>query len=157
MKDGSTRHVSKIDITGKGDGKPGNKRGGKNRDIPYKMVDGKRVFGKHYPAHEFRQLTQPQRDAIIKMRRDLKSGNNGRSGSSNSIIASLLTEIQNDLSSLEGRIIAGVAAASREVADNEDDVSECSGSTQVTSGRKRGAASSRSVGGFIAGRRKKRS
>ena len=91
------------------------------------------------------------------MRRDLKSGNNGRSGSSNFTIASLRTEIQNDLSSLEGRIIAGVAAASREVADNEDDVSECSGAKQVTSGRKRGAASSGSVGGFIAGRRKKRS
>ena len=66
LKGDGTRNVSGVG-SGKGGGKPSHKNGGgkphnpSNKNIPSKMVDGKRVYGRHYPANEFKAFSQSQR------------------------------------------------------------------------------------------------
>jgi len=42
------------------------------------VVDGKRVYRKSYPKREFRSLTKPQREAVIRMHKDHRVNSQGR-------------------------------------------------------------------------------
>ena len=42
------------------------------------VVDGKRVNRKSYPKREFRSLTKPQREAVIRMHKDHRVNSQGR-------------------------------------------------------------------------------
>jgi hypothetical protein len=136
-----------------------NARNNNNRPVPSEVVDGKRVFGRNYQADEFRALTQPQKDAVIRLRRDFRRGNRNppnRSNSSNnrrSNISSLRTEMQDSMSQMEERIIAGMSQANQ-TNQRPETITVEEGQNEEDSNRRRNAPSG-SVGGFIANQRRR--
>lgn len=161
----STRNVSGAG-KGPGKGKGKGKANGKKKDpVPSEVVEGKRVYGQHYEDADFRRLSQAQRNAVIRMRRELRS-RNGRNGNGNgrnnnggndgnsrniSDLSVQFQDIADSMSQMEERIIAGVARGSQEQEDDEQN-----GEDQSASGSRRRSAPSGGVGGFLANRRRRR-
>ena len=159
-----TRNVSGV---GKNPGKGKGKGKGKDRkkEAPSEVVEGKRVYGQHYNDAEFRRLSQAQRNAVIRMRRELRSrnGTNGGNGSRNGRnaddgparnISDLSVQLQDTMSQMEDRIMAGVARGSQEQTD--DQPQDQSGEDQSnSSGSRRRSTPSGGVGGFFANQRRR--
>jgi hypothetical protein len=130
-----------------------------NRPIPSEIVDGKRVFGRNYQAEEFRALSQPQKDAVIRLRREHRRGNrpspNRSTSTSNrrSNISSLRTEMQDTMSQMEERIIAGMSQANQ-TNQRPETITVDDANNEEDSTRRRNAPSG-SVGGFIANQRRR--
>jgi hypothetical protein len=128
-----------------GGGKRGKDKGNQKSQSLSEVVDGKKVEGRWYSKEEFGKLTPKQRTAVIKLKRQAKPGND--SASSNSNIAALRQEMQDDMVTLGEAIISGVSRAS---ADNNvaDDIS-------ATTGSSRQSAESGSIGNIFRNRNKR--
>ena len=98
-------------------------------------------FFKTNPSR-FSKFTEAQRQAIISMRNAYFASKKG--GDSN-VVAAAMTAVQDDMSTLEDRIISAVSRASNENDDNASSVSE---------GSKR-KANTGSIGSFLASKNKR--
>ena len=116
------------------------------------VVEGKRVFAKHYPGQSFHDLTDAQQDAVKRLRREAKKG--GHSSDAKTI-AEICTEFQDSMSQMEQRIIAGVSRAQQDNAEMEDDLTNDNDDNTINNSRRRSTPSG-AVGGFLANQRCRR-
>jgi hypothetical protein len=134
-------------------------RGNANRNPPSEVVEGKRVYGRNYPVNEFRSLSTAQRETVIRLRRNFRHNNNNGDrnppppNSRRSAISSLRTEMQDSMSQMEERIVAGMNQA-QQTNQRPDTVTVDETESQDDSTRRRSAPSG-SVGGFIANQRRR--
>ena len=120
----------------------------KNNSFNSKVVEGKTVYGKQYPRHEFNKLSHAQRDAVIHLRREARKSNSNNP-KTDKTVSGITME---DMVSLGDAIVAGVTQA------QNADLSETEEETRTTSsistkGTKRRAPSG-GVGSFISLRKK---
>ena len=119
-------------------------------NTPSEMVEGKRIFGKHYNPNEFRNLSRAQKDAVAKMRRNNQPRND------NNLQASAATIItQDSLSQMEERIVAGVIRAGQSNQDLDAETEITDTQSQSSSGTRRRSAPSGGVGNFIGAQRRR--
>ena len=150
LKNNNSRNVSSTNTQKTGNYRK-NKNGGKgkgNDKDPFETVDGKRIYGRHYPPKEFQRLTDKQKDAVKRLRKNKK--NNG--GNNQHSVSQLRSEFQDSMSQMEERIIAGVAQASRDSSPQDSLTID----DNTDSGSKRPAASSGQIGGYFSGSKKSR-
>ena len=147
MGNSNRRVASTTSKSGNGSNKSNNKKGN-NRAVPSEVVEGKTVYGKHYPLNQFRNMSRAQKDTIARLRREAKA-NSGNNNKSIAAIEAKLEAVTDTMSTMEDRIIAGVTRASMDDEELTDD------GTVKTTGTKRSAKSG-SVGNFIAGQKKPR-
>ncbi len=145
----STRRVASAKRSNNNGQGKGGYNNNKNKDVPSRFVDGKQVYGKHYPHHIFRSLTKAQKAAITQMRKNSTNNNDSNHSETKSIAAltAKIDDITDNMSTMEDRIIAGVSRASTEDDDHPDDI------TTRSSNSKRSAKSG-GVGGYIAKQKK---
>ena len=137
-----------------------NKKKKDNDQYPSKYVDGKMVFGKSYPHHEFKMLTKSQRQAVIELQRQRKRQRNTNSGSSdnnntNQAYSAEISSLRDDLASLTDAIVSGVSQANIEDLSVITDIQTVQNdpSTSQANSNKRKALSG-AVGDFIRKQRK---
>ena len=127
------------------------------RDVPSKIIDGKKVYAKRYNRDDFRALTHAQRDYVIEKQREMRNkggSDRGRNrkrfgnGGGRPRKAASIKKIPNaDLTVVAEAIIAGVTKASK---DN-DGLSVITESTSSDrSNKRKDTAEAGSVGDFIA-------
>ena len=160
LKSSNNRHVSSVNKGNKYNHGKNGRRGSsnKNNNIPSEVVDGKRVYGRYYSKRDFRNLTKDQRDTVIKLKREAKNSQNNN-GDNNKIISNLRSEIQDDMTQMEERIISGVIRGSKEQS------SQCSTDSITTAdehnsngndnSKRRRSAPSGSVGSFLSKQRRR--
>jgi hypothetical protein len=139
---------------------PNGRRNGPPRPVPSETVEGKKVYGRNYPVDEFRSLSQAQRNAVIKLRREFRQrNNNGPRNQPNpnpnrrQNLASLRTEMQDSMSQMEERIVAGINQARN--SNQRPDSVTIDETDNNEEGSRRRSAPSGSVGGFIANQRRR--
>ena len=161
LRSSSNRQISSLNKNGGKGGKHGKgKRGsnknnnGNNDDVPSEVVDGKRVYGRHYPGREFYDLTTAQQNAVKRMRRSANNNGGGGNNNNNSrSISDLRTVFQDSMSQIEERIIAGVSRANQEPGDSVAADDNTTSDEQSGNGRRR--TPSGAVGGFLANQRRR--
>jgi hypothetical protein len=145
LKRAKNRNVSGVNHNNNGNKKKKKGNNQNNNNNPSsELVDGKRVYGRHYPVDEFKALTKNQRAAIARLRKADKSKSSSKDNDQS--ISALRTEIRDDLTQMENRIIAGVSRA----AEEDDSIVE------PTPASTRASTDSGSVGGYIGSRRNRR-
>ena len=152
---GSSRRVAAVEKGSTSNNKSDkSSSGNNNKNVKSRFVDGKKVYGRHYQPHEYRKLTKAQKDAVAALRKDSKDqGKGGRSISAlEAKIDAGLEAVNDSMSTMEDRIIAGVRRASL----TEDDDLTDDGSAFKTAASKRSAPSG-GVGSFIAGQKRRKS
>ena len=119
--------------------------------VLYETVNGKRLESKIYSRAEFAQLSKEQRDAVIKLNRQrrYKARNDGSSNRSRN--TSGIEVFRDEMTTIGDAIVAGVSRAVSERTDDDRTIS-----SQQASPSSRPAASSGSVGDFIANLRKRK-
>ena len=95
----------------------GNKKS--NDQFPSRYVDGKTVYGKSYPNHEYKMLTKSQRQAVIELQRQRRrsKGNNSNNHADNNAAKAYsaeITSLRDDLALLTDAIVSGVSQAQGE-------------------------------------------
>ena len=134
---------------------PGRQVSKVQKDVPSKVVDGKKVFGKRYTRKDFHALSKAQREAVIEMQRAMRSKSGRgrkRNGGGNPKTASSVSKIPNeDLTVVAEAIIAGVTKASK---DNDSSLSVITESSGADKDKGKDTAEAGSVGEFIAKNRK---
>ena len=158
LKSTSERRVSSSQSNNNNGNKKNTKYNKKKKDndqFPSRFVDGKVVYGKSYPHHEFKALTKSQRQAVIDLQRERKRQRNNNSGSSdqnqpNKAYSAEISSLRDDLASLTDAIVAGATQANNEelsvITDNQTLPTEAGSSPTNTNKRK---AISGAVGDFI--------
>ena len=125
---------------------------------PSRFVDGKKVYGAKYPPKRFKLLTKNQKQAVIEVKRewwstqDKSSGKGHASGKGNAMVKAM-TAVQEDMTSLETRLISAVQRASSEQGDDAATRVSFDDNTTVS---KRKAADSGSIGTFLSQQRKQK-
>lgn len=149
----NNRRVAAVEKGSSGGNKP-SKKSTNTKEVPSRMVEGKKVFGRHYQPHEYRKLSKAQKEAVAAMRQDMRSAG-GTKG--HKTIASLeaklnagLEAVSDSMSIMEDRIIAGVRRASTA---EEDELTDDGAGSKSTAKR---SAQSGGIGGFIAGQKKRK-
>jgi len=143
----------------KGDKSQSNKSNNRNddyKDRPSKFIDGQKVYGKKYSPNEFKKLTANQKKAVVELKRQYWRERDGKehSNSKPSHFVKGLTAVQEDLQSLESRMVAAVQRAS--VEQNDDAATRVTFDDTSTLASKRKAAPSGSIGTFLANQRKQK-
>ena len=110
---------------------------------PSRVVDGKTVYGVHYPHHRFSNMTNNQKTAIAELRREANK-NTTKVSSVSSVVTT------DDIANLESRIISAVQRGSTE---SNDDESTLTPTTTANNGKRK--ANAGSVGSFIASQNKR--
>ena len=126
------------------------------KDRPSKVVDGKRVFGAKYPAKEYSMLTRGQKKAVIELKRQYweSRGSKHISNFGGRSVKSLATAVQEDIQTLENRIISAIQQGQSEEAD--DIASKVSFDSSTIATNKRKSAPSGSIGQFLGSQRKQK-
>ena len=130
-----------------------------DNDIPYKVVDGKRIEGRFYSKDEYRKMTPNQKTACNKMRshaKGKKGKNGGKRNKNNNTSGVTRAEVREDMIRLCEATVAGVTQAS---ADNGGaTVASGTSVTEASSltGGTRASGTSGSIGNFFRNRNQRR-
>ena len=108
------------------------------------MVNGKKLFAKHYSKQEFSAFSKAERDAVVQLNREKKRRyvKTPRDNDTKAILSATISN--DDMSTIAEAIVAGVTQASK---SNEDNESNDINNSSATNGNN---ADSGSVGSFIA-------
>ena len=130
LKSTSVRQISKFDKFSQ-------------KNLPFKMINGKKLYAKHYSKQEFSAFSKAERDAVVQLNRE-KKRKYAKTPRNNDIKAISSATISNDdMSTIAEAIVAGVTQASK---SNEDNESHNNNNSSATTGN----ADAGSVGSFIA-------
>ena len=120
------------------------------KDLPSRIVDGMTVYGAKYPPKRFGKMNKKQRQAVIELRRQYWNQKDGSSNNNTNMVAAAMTAVQEDMTTLEERIISAVSRGSNE---RPDDQSQLTTATNTSNSKRK--ASSGSIGSFLASQNKK--
>ena len=112
------------------------------------MANGWRV---RYSRAEFAQLSKEQRDAVIKLNRQRRDKARNDKSSNRRSNTSAIEVFRDEMATIGDAIVAGVSRAVSEKTDEDTTIS-----SQQVAAASRPAASSGSVGDFIANLRKRK-
>ena len=165
QKSGKDRNVSSVSDNRQGKSQHNKSTGDSKGQMLYKTVEGKRLESRRYPRGEFSKLSKAQRDAVIALNRERRtkfSNSNVSSTTSkprNQDMNSAVQSLRADLGSFGDAIVAKVTQSQCDKPPDEVSLSTGMQST-LPSTRinqpSRPAASSGSVGEFIANSRKRK-
>ena len=150
LNSGRDRRVAAFEKGNRG-GRSGRGNQGGDKAPTSQFIDGKKVFAKNYPDHEFKSLTRAQKTAVINMNRAKRRAtggrnNNGGGGStkdSKSISAASFNELRDDMISMGDAIVAGVQRGTGE------EISVVTEALTSDESKKRATADAGSVGALF--------
>ena len=130
LKSNSVRQISKFDKSS-------------HTKLPCKLINGKKLYAKHYSKQEFSAFSKAERDAVVQLNREKNRKYVKTPRNSDTKAISSATISNDDMSTIAEAIVAGVTQASK---SNEDNESNENHNSSVTTGN----ADAGSVGSFIA-------
>lgn len=154
------QHEKRVSAAGRGGG-GNNRRGGgrgngnsnsNGRTYPFKWVDGKKIEGRWYKAHEFRGFNENQKVVAKQLLEQAQKGSNS-SSKSGGISSLTRDQLQNDLNTFHEALIAGVSRANK---DNSSTSDETPSVITENTNDSRTTADSGSVGNIFQNRNKRR-